>query len=974
MCQVNNNSSNFNVDDTTCFKLGLLNTRSVCNKTVPVSTYLKTHRLDIFGLTETWLRSDSGSDSILAALVPDDYTIVHKARPRSRGGGIALILHKSLKYKIISLPPSESFESLCLDVSTNTMALRVYLIYRPPSLSQRDFLSDVADILEDMGLMSMSAYLMGDLNLHLDNTSNKSAMEFLTLVSNANLKQLVSGPTHKSGHTLDGVVTNCGHRVSECAVDCVTISDHFPIRVNMSFTRVPSIPKYVMARSIRKIDHAVFRIELIKKLTQIKSADTSVELISGLESSFTGVLDTCAPLKRVNTNYKTQSKWYSDEIREKKKVVRKHEKSWRKTGDERERFLYKRGYEELCLMISNAKSAYLKTEIESSKGDSKRLHKVLGSIIKPKYAKLYPTADSVDLLCERFSAFFEDKIRLLRESIDEEILTIDGGSLRNWIKHCRNTPGFDHFHDVDSSLVKKLIMSMKSKSCKLDPLPTVLLKQHIDTIAPVLADLFNLMFAECHIPLCLKLALIIPLLKKVGLDPEVLKNFRPVSNLAFISKLFEKTMIFQLMPYLKSSDLLELLQSAYKVGHSTETVLLKLHNDILMNVDSGHPVLLVLLDLSSAFDTIDHTILLDRLKDYYGINGDALKLFKSYLDDRWQSVYIDDHQSQPRRLSCGVPQGSGLGPLLFTLYVQPVCDLLRSKGINFHLYADDVQLYINCSSYKHEDILQAVLELEEAIELIGKWMRQNKLRLNDEKTEVMLFGDKRCIDPLSLNILVRVGYQSIPLKDVVKYLGVYIDSSLRLEKHFNGLIQQSFSCLTNLFKIRSYLDINGAKTLVQSLIMSRLDYCNSIFTSLPEKNLDRLERVLNASARFIFKLEKGTPTTTYKIQLHWLPVKKRCEFKLLTFVHKCIYDTNSPKYLKDLLGQVYHQTDLRSNHNRSLIQPKTSLVSIGNRSFYASGPCHWNRLPPRIRQTETLKSFKKYVKTSLFAKCYEQYL
>ena len=201
----------------------------------------------------------------------------------------------------------------------------------------------------------------------------------------------------------------------------------------------------------------------------------------------------------------------------------------------------------------------------------------------------------------------------------------------------------------------------------------------------------------------MKSAIVKPLLKKSSLDPELFKNYRPVSNLSFISKLVEKAAAIRFREYLTSNKLNEVFQSAYKANHSTETALLRVKNDILTAVDHGKAVMLILLDLSAAFDTIDHDTLLNLMKNRLGISGSALDWVRSYLSYRTQVVSISEARSEVVCLIFGVPQGSVLGPMLFTLYILPIGDIARKNNVNFHGCADDTQLYVTFKSTNSEE-------------------------------------------------------------------------------------------------------------------------------------------------------------------------------------------------------------------------------------------------------------------------------
>ena len=238
-----------------------------------------------------------------------------------------------------------------------------------------------------------------------------------------------------------------------------------------------------------------------------------------------------------------------------------------------------------------------------------------------------------------------------------------------------------------------------------------------------------------------KQAHVTPILKKPSLDKEVFKNYRPVSNLDFISKNLERVVAVQLQTHLDEAGLMTAFQSAYRKHHSTESALLNIQNVILLNMAKGSVTALTLLDLSAAFDTIYHTILLDRLNVYYGLSELALGWFKSYLSGRTHSVRVGSTLSHPAALHYGVPQGSVLGPILFSLYTNPIGSIIHShSSINYHFYANDTQLYITLSP---ENFSHSIQKLKNCLNDIQNFMFANKLKLNPDKTKFILIGSQK---------------------------------------------------------------------------------------------------------------------------------------------------------------------------------------------------------------------------------------
>ena len=446
------------------------------------------------------------------------------------------------------------------------------------------------------------------------------------------------------------------------------------------------------------------------------------------------------------------------------------------------------------------------------------------------------------------------------------------------------------------------------------------------------------------------------------LDQNNLKNYRPVSNLPFISKLLEKTVLRQLNDHISTNNLLHHFQSAYRANHSTETALVHILNDLLLETDTGKISLLTLLDLSAAFDTIDHAILLSRLQGTFGVGGTALDWFKSYLTDRLQLVCIDGAQSEPVKLTCGVPQGSVLGPVLFTLYTAPLANIIRQYNINFHFYADDTQLY---NSATPDNMSSLLSETNACYAEIQNWMTVNKLKLNGDKTEALLIGTQARLSSLSVDSL-QLCENLIPLSDSAKNLGVIFDNTLSMNKFISQTCQSCYCQLRRISSIRKYLSTDAATKLVTSLILSRLDYCNSLLSGLPTSSLRRLQRIQNSAARLILRKKKTDHITPLLQSLHWLPVSQRISFKLNLLAYKCL-NKSAPSYLCNQLHLYTPSRSLRSSSDTlSFRIPRVKHTTIGSRSFSVAGPMTWNKLPLSVRQIATINTFKRHLKTHLF--------
>ena len=519
-----------------------------------------------------------------------------------------------------------------------------------------------------------------------------------------------------------------------------------------------------------------------------------------------------------------------------------------------------------------------------------------------------------------------------------------------------------HFQHVSEEFVKSIILKAPKKHCKLDPLPFKLFYECLDVMLPYITNLINDSLLNGIVPLCFKNAIVHPLLKKCNLDPNVLNNYRPVSNLPFLSKILEKVVLAQFDDHLERNCLKEIYQSAYKSQHSTETALLKVTTDLLNATDTGHVSILAMLDLSAAFDTLDHGLLLERLKRSYGIRDTVLDWFSSYLSFRQQSVVVKDEQSVASDLKFGVPQGSVLGPILFSLYAQPLSKILVKHGFSYHLYADDSQIY---KSFKLEDLNAVIDSLDNCLTEISSWMSANKLKLNGEKTEVMLVGTHFKTQSITLPS-IHLADSEIKPSSCVRNLGVVLDSNLLMGRHVSSVRKSCYLQLRRISHIRPYLTREATSKLVCSFVTPRLDYCNSILTALPSNQLDKIQQIQNNAARLVTKTSRRAHITPILKELHWLPIRARIIYKICSIVFQCLNNPAYPSYLKDLLAPYKPSRVLRSSDKNLLVNPKFYSKTYGERSFSIQAPKLWNELPDSLKSSKSTAAFRSNLKTHLF--------
>ena len=616
--------------------------------------------------------------------------------------------------------------------------------------------------------------------------------------------------------------------------------------------------------------------------------------------------------------------------------------------------------------MNNARTQYYQNAVLSASSEPRSLWSTVKKMLHSK-----PTSPALDLKLARkraidFLAYFNDKLAKIRSTIATNLTGIVCTPLPPLSSP---PPSLSVFSSpVTVSEVSLLIKSLStSKSAPVDVIPVALLKSCSTVFSPLLATLFNLCFTQGVYPTLYKTARVSPLLKKPSLDPDDPASYRPISNLRTIGKLLERTIHSRLSAHLLSCASFSAFQSAYRPCHSTESALIKVTNDILVSTLTKSPSLVLSLDLSATFDCISHHKLLDRLAVEFGVSGMVHNLLTCYLTDRFHYVNVCGECSTISRVSTGVPQGSVLGPLLFSAYISPLQRLVVPTGISHVLYADDVTLYVNLDS----GVDQMLARLNDCATSIAHWLMFNDLLLNPSKSEALVAGTHHQVKTCtSLNVVIAG--VPVPQSSSIKLLGVTIDSSLSFDAHVSEVCRTAAYHLKAFRHIRKSLDKNTANILACSYIASRLDYCNAIFAGMTAHNVGRLQRIQNASAKIVLNMRGRTNSVACLRELHWLPVSQRIDYKIALTVYKTLL-TGQPSYLKSMLSIHQPVRSLRSANNGVMLEVVHCRTAIASRAFSNYAPHLWNGLPRIVRNcfsdptsAAPIESFKKLLKTALF--------
>ena len=689
------------------------------------------------------------------------------------------------------------------------------------------------------------------------------------------------------------------------------------------------------------------------------------ELYDKFVTKFENVVDEFAPMRKASRkeNKLRCRPWLTRGLLKSIRIKNKTYNNLREKPDTSQSHKYKIYRNLLNRLIKQAKVDYYHNVLKDNKNNSKKVWNIVNELVyNRKQKNSGPTKILTDTGCtitdpqaiaEEFNKFFVSVGKRMAAKISAHDKPPDTQSNLNKIKKISNSI---FLSPCTPQEVFNLITKLKDrKALRTIDIETRFIKLANPVISTFLSNLFNVCLNTGVYPDSLKIAEVIPIFKK-GCSTQT-TNYRPISLLCQFNKIFEKLLHTRIYSYLIRYNLLNDRQFGFRKNSSTTLAISKIHNDLLHNIDQGLYSCSLFLDLSKAFDSVDHAILIKKLECMYGFRGIALELMKSYFNNRYQYTKISKSKSTLRKIKCGVPQGSSLGPLLFILYIN---DLPLASEFSTTLFADDTYLTLS-----HNNLFELEKKVNIQMHHIDNWMCQNKLSLNYSKTTYLLFN-KHLPSAVNTNFKVLINNIQIDRNKVVKYLGVHIDENLNWSAHIKELSLQLAKCCSLLYQLREYVTTETLHMLYYSFAYSRIQYGITIWGTASQNQVHEIEVRLNNIIRTITCSKKFAHVTKLYKKLNFLKIKDVYKLELAKFMHK-LFSNKLPEMFQNSFTKIgnIHNYETRNNITANYFLPRASKKT-GHKKLQYRGVKLWNEIDVNLKKLP-LHTFNKQYKNALLS-------
>lgn len=897
-----------------------LNAQSICARQLSKFNEFKicfsNSKVSIICVTESWL-TDNIPDELISL---EGYNLIRNDRKCARGGGILVYYKSNLTCKILTFSKNDTLnttEFLLIEIHCNREKFLLGVFYNPPRVNCSEI---VSSLFSEFSTSYENVVIVGDFNTDISKSGTLSD-NFLNAIDHLGICCVNSFPTHfHSGgcSLLDLFLTNNTNFVHNFnQVSAGGFSKHDMIFASLNLSSFEDEIYYFRDYNNVNLPALIEAVNSINwsQLFSMNDPDIALDYFNQhIRNLFNRFIHLRKYVPRKNS-------WFNNNIM--KAMIERDlaYNIWKTDKNFTNYSQFKRLRNKVTHLINEAKSNYVTSRVDSSVSSKDLWNKLkqLNISNKSKPDVKFPNSNAE--INNYFTSNFTQDLS------HPPILP-------------RNNEGF-RFSEVNVNDIINAINSVKSNAVGMDDIPIRFIKLILPEIIHKITFIFNMIILSSKFPRAWKMTKVIPIRKKSrSLD---LNNLRPISILSALSKVFEKVLKIQIQTYLDNFNILNSNQSGFRKNHNTTSATVKVLDDILSVIDKKGKAFSVFIDFAKAFDRVSHVKLIQKLSLQFGFSSGATELLQNYLCNRKQVVFANGLFSDSASIISGVPQGSILGPLLFSLFINDLCSVLNHCRI--HMFADDVQIYIASNRLSIPQMAQL---LNEDLANIYDWSCSNLLPINSSKTKVMLFSRNSSEHQQPL---IMLG-QNV-LEYVLKYpsLGFILKNDLEWDGHVNAQCRKIYIGLRTLKLSASMLPVNVKLKLFKSLLLPHFMYGDVLLLNASSASLNRLRVALNACVRFVYNLNRYSRVTHLQQELLGCPFKEFIKFRTCLTMFK-IVNFSIPPYLADKIQIA------RSTRTRNLIIPRHSTTHYGN-SFIVRGATIWNQLPNAIKNIQTIAGFRK---------------
>lgn len=925
-----------------------MNAQSLMSHKDEIEHLVQENNVDILCLTETWI---SPHMSNYFVNIPN---LKIFRRDHGRGGGVCIFIRDDLKVTEVTNPIEkiDGVEDVWVTVQCRKLpSFIVGCIYRHPKASVATF-DYILESFRNMSMRNKPLFILGDFNDNLLNIENHMGK----IVRNVKLNQVIDTPTRitsTSATLIDLLITNRTEMIHAFDVIPSPVADHEMITINLDIKKPKCTPIIRFFRTLANYSQNTLCNLLLDKtctLNTILDTDNVSIQASIVTNVLRSSLDTCAPLVTRQLT-RPPAPWLTDDIRS---VMKERDELQKNLKLNRYRNSLQNQYKTKKIQvrnsIANGKKQLSRSRLNDNKGNISGTWNVVKQML-PDSRSNSCQIDDEDLSkrAEDLNNFFANVGRVTyqktQEGLNENTANIDiqGGS-QNTVIDVKNdfkpTP-------VDCETVILTVKELSdSSSYGSDEIPVRFIRDSLPVLAFYITLIINTSIVTNTFPDIWKTTHVIPIHK--GGNNADINNYRPISLICVLSKILEKVVAKQLASFLESNKLLVNSQHGFRSKLSTETALLKVTDTLFHNIDNKQISLLILLDLSKAFDSVHHDTLLRKCVE---VSIDPTWI-DNYLSNRLQAVRLGKVTSNLQSINFGVPQGSILGPILFSIYVNDLSKSLPNTLV--FQYADDTQIIMTGNI---EGLDELIRKAENILLRVKTYFQINGLLLNEKKTQCMFVGSRQYISRIPEDTIINFNGSVIKPVKVVKNLGVYMDQYLSFDSHIDHIHKKVTGILMYLTRIKDCLDYETRVMVIDALVLSIINYCSNVWGSANKTQIERVQKLQNFAARVavggIGKYDHVSPAIK---RLNWLKIENKCSFDICMFIFK-ILKKRFPEWLYRNIFDISITRDRPSRQRQNLYVHRVN-TEIGTRMIPVRGPKTWNKLPIAIRDITSINVFK----------------